>query len=497
MARSITSEAKVLTRHSLIYGLAPVLSGIVSFIMLPIYTRNLTPADYGVLELISITTTLLSFIVGVGIQAAVSRFYFDFQELSERRRVVSTAYIGYGSITLIFVAALLPFSHVLAKIILGSADMGLLFVVALFSLAFDIILQIGLSFLRVEQKSLLVTSMTIARTILALSLNIYFVVIAHKGVIGILLSTLITSSVFTILLGSYTLKQCGTRVNFPLLGKMIKFGLPLMPSDISAYLVHASAGYFLKSYADMSMTGLYSLGYKIGSMVNQFLTSPFMQIWGPRRYENFEDGDSEKIYARIFTYFVALNLFAGLGISLFSKEVIQIIADEAYWSAYKVVPIVSLAYVVFSFNYHFNVGIIMKKATKYIAYVNISNGILNLALNFIFIRKYSIWGAAGATLFCFIYKNALMYYFSNRLHKVHVEWRRLSTLFGVSILCYFLGMTAASDSLWVAIAVKSAACLAFPLLLYAFRFFTIEEIRKAGELLRLRRSSVGADDTSP
>ncbi|OGC91171.1 MAG: hypothetical protein A2W25_10300 [candidate division Zixibacteria bacterium RBG_16_53_22] len=493
MARSITSEAKVLTRHSLIYGMAPVLSGIVGFIMLPIYTRNLTPADYGVLELISITTTVLSYIVGVGIQAAVSRFYFDFQEIDERRRVVSTAYLGYGSITLVVVAALLPFSPLLARHILGSADMGLLFVVALISLALDIVMQIGFSFLRVEQKSLFVTTLAITRTTLALSLNIYFIIIAHKGVMGILLSTLITSLIFTAILTYYTLKKCGPGINLPLLGKMIRFGLPLMPSDISAYVVHASDRFFLKSYSDMSITGIYSLGYKIGTLVNQFITAPFMQIWGPRRYENFEDGDSEAIYARIFTYFIGLNLFAGLGISLFSKEAIRIIADESYWSAYKVVPIVSLAYVIFSFNYHFNVGIIMKKATKYIAYVNISNGALNLALNFIFIKRYGIWGAAGATLACFIYKNALMYFFSNRLHKIQIEWRRLGTLFAVSILCYFLGILVATGSMWSDIAVKGLVCLVFPLILYLFKFFTIDELRKAGRLLRPRPAAIRAD----
>jgi O-antigen/teichoic acid export membrane protein len=493
MAKSITSEARVLTRHSLIYGMAPVLSGIVGFIMLPIYTRNLTPADYGILELISITTTLISLVVGVGIQAAVSRFYFDFEAAPERRRVVSTAFLGYGSITALVVIALLPFSGLLAKLILGSADKSILFTVALISLALDILLQIGFSFLRVEQKSVFVTSLTITRTIMALSLNIYFVIVAQKGVLGILLSTLYTSLLFTIILSFYTLRACGTRVNFSLLMKMVKFGLPLMPSDISAYLVHASDRFFLKTYSDMSMTGIYSLGNRIGTMANQFITSPFLQIWGPRRYENFGDPDTERIYARLFTYFIAINLFVGLGISLVSKEVIRIMADEAFWSAYKVVPIVTLAYVIFSFNYHFNVGIIMKKATKYIAYVNISNGILNLILNFILIKRFNIWGAATTILICFIYKNSMMYYFSNRLHKVQIEWRRLATLFAVSILCYFAGIMVATGSMWADIAIKGLVCLVFPMVLYLFKFFTIDEIRKAREILRPKRPALGAE----
>jgi O-antigen/teichoic acid export membrane protein len=365
--------------------------------------------------------------------------------------------------------------------------------VALFSLALDILLQIGFSYLRVEQKSLLVSILAISRTALSLSLNIYFVVIADKGVMGIFLSTLITSLVYSLILGSLILKRCGAAVNFGLLKNMVKFGLPLMPSDISAYIVHASDRFFLKNYTDLTMTGLYSLGYRIGTLANQFVTAPFVQIWGPRRYENYGNPESERIYARIFTYFMGLILFVGLGISLFSKEALMIIAEETFWPAYKVVPIITLAYVIFSFNYHFNVGIIMKKATKYIAYVNVSNGLLNLLLNFILIKRFNIWGAASAILICFIYKNSMMYYFSNRLHKIVIEWRRLATLFAVSILCYFLGIMVATGSIWIDMAVKGLVCLAFPLVLYLFKFFSIDEMRKLKEIVRARTAAPKAD----
>jgi len=348
------------------------------------------------------------------------------------------------------------------------------------------LIQIAYAYLRAKQKSLLIMIMSTTRTTIALSLNIYFVVFAAMGVKGILLSTLIANSLYTIILSTYVFKTCGFKVQFDLLKEMLKFGLPLIPSNISAYLVHASDRYFLKSYADLSVTGLYSLGYKLGSLVSQFVTSPFIQIWSPRRFEYFGKENSEQIYARIFTYFTTLSLYVGLGISILAKETIQIIAAEPFWPAYKVVPVITLAYIIFSFHFHFNIGIMMKKATKYIAYVNIINGVLNLVLNFIFIKYYNIWGAAFATLFCFIFKVCLTYYYSNRFYKIVMEWKRIAILFAAAFILYFLGMQVDTSSVWLTAAIKGTIGLSYPFILYLMRFFADDEIKKFKTIIKSR-----------
>jgi len=202
--------------------------------------------------------------------------------------------------------------------------------------------------------------------------------------------------------------------------------------------------------------------------------------------EFFNQEGREQIFARIFTYFCTLSLFVGLMISLLAKEVIHFMAPPDFWDAYKVVSIIVLSYIIFSFHYHFNVGIMMKKATKYIAYVNVSNGILNVILNFIFIKRYTIWGAALATLFCFIVKVVLTYYYSNRIYKITMEWRRITTLFITAFAIYFSGFLVSTGSIWIDIIIKIAIGLSFPVVLYIIRFFTPDEIRRFKHILRTR-----------
>jgi len=487
MVKSVGSEVKLIARHSSIYGLANVLDRIVSFIMIPVYTRFLTPADYGILELIYMTTSVISLVVGLGIEEAVSRFYFDYKDEKERNKVVSTAFLGYGGMSVAITLLLLPFSGFMAKHILNSADLASYFIVALLTLCGDMIIPVAFTYFRIKQKSVAVMVFQVSKTLTAIGLNIYFVVFAGMGVYGILLASLISSVIFAVVMIAYVIRQTGISSDFKLLWHMIRFGAPLIPSNISGYIVHMSDRYFIKAYADLTLTGLYSLGYKFGALINQFVTSPFIQIWIPRRFEFFDRENSERIYARIFTYFSALSLFIGLLISVLSKDIVRIATAEPYWSAYKVVPIIVLSYIFFSFHYHFNIGILMKKATKYIAYINIANAVLNLILNFILIKRYNIWGAAYATLICFIFKAALTYYISNKFHKVHMEWRRVITLFVTAFIIYFLVIRIEIGSIWVDMAVKTLAACGYIAALFAIRFFTHDEIQKFKHVIRTRK----------
>ena len=487
MAESVAKEVKLVARHGSIYGLANLLDRMVSFIMIPIYTRFLTPADYGILELIYMTTNIILMVVGLGIQAAVGRFYFDYEDEKDRYRVVSTAFIGYGGLAITAIALLLPFSGIMAKYILNSTDLTSYFVVALITLGVGMVIPIGSTFLRVRLKSIQLTVFMFCKMLVTVGLNLYFLIVAGYGVYGILLASMIAEGIFAVIMSIYVIRQTGFRFDWDILRAMIKFGLPLIPTGIAAYAVHASDRYFIKEMASMSLTGLYSIGYKLGTLVGQFVTSPFVQVWNPRRFEHFNRGDAERIYSRIFTYFVTFSVFVGLQISILSKDAVQLLTTEPFWPAYKVVPIIALSSIIFAFHYHFQVGILMKKATKYIAYINISNGAINLVLNYILISRFDIWGAAYATLICFTYKAALTFYFSNRFYKILVEWRRVVTLFLVAAGIYFAAIQIEFGSVWINLPVKAATGCMYIVALYFSRFFTDDEIKKLKTIIKTRK----------
>ena len=482
MAVTLGSEVKTLSKHSAVYGLTNVLNRAVAFILLPLYTHYLSPADYGVMDLIYFTSTFIGMIIGVGIDQAISRFYFDSEDQSERNLVVSSAYIGFGVSSAFFIILFILGSRLISSLVFDTEQYTKLIIVSLMSLGFDIYISAGFTYLRVRQRSVNLMIVAIIRLTGQLSLNILFIAYYEMGVMGMLLSTLIINVGLAAYFIFSVMREVGFRFSMARVKEMAKFGLPLIPSNIMGYIVNVSDRYFLNHFHGLSETGLYSLGYRFGVLINTFVTSPFGQIWVPRRFENYTKPDSEFIFGRIFTYFCLCSFGIGLVISVVVKEIIQLMSDQAFWSAYQVVPVLVLTYIVASFQMHFDIGILYKKKTTTIMAINIATAIVNLLLNYLLIIPYGMWGAACSVLFSFGFKMFFLYRASNAIKKIHVEWKRLLKIVAVAFALYWpLQMI---DTGWAIlnVIVKTIGCLGFPVILYIMRFFEPEEITRVKEI---------------
>lgn len=485
MSGSVKKEATLLLKHSSIYAASNAISRLIGFIMIPVYTTYLSPNDYGVMELLALTTNLIRMVVGMGASSGIGRFYFDFEEQSDRNKVISSAYIGLGVIALPIAGLLMTLSGTFSELVLDDAGYRRVFMVAFASMGLGMMNEIGIAYYRTVQKSVVVTVISLIRLVADLSLNILFVVVLEWGVWGIFVATFISSLGVFLVQTPLVLKEVGYRFSLQVVKDLIKFGAPLIPSNIATYIVIASDRYFIKEFVSLSQTGIYSLGYRFGTVVNNFVISPFIQIWFPRRFEMFKQPDSEHIFARIFTYFCFALLYCGLVIAVPSREMIEIVADERYWEAYRIIPLLTLAHVIFSFFYHFNIGIMIEKKTKYFAYINGMNAVLNVGLNILLIPMYGIWGAAFSTLGSYIFRSVMCYYFSNRLHRIEVEWSRMFHLFGLALALFFALHYLDLGHRYSNLMLKLVGVLAFPLYLWVTRFFSDDEVRQGKELVRV------------
>ena len=213
----IAKEIKFLFTHSSIYGVGTIVSQLVAFIMLPVYTRFLTPKDYGILELINITTGIIGIVVTIGIARALSRFYYEFETLREQNKVVSTTYITYASIALCCILLLLNLTDFFSAIILDSKKYSYFFKINFINLALGGLIDIGLMYLRITKKPFVYISITITRLVMLLSLNILFIVFLRKGVLGIFYSTLITRILFSAIITVGILLRTNLRFSLSLI----------------------------------------------------------------------------------------------------------------------------------------------------------------------------------------------------------------------------------------------------------------------------------------
>jgi len=483
LSLNLLKESKLLAKHSAIYGFGSLLNQAAAFLLLPVYTRFLTPYDYGVKELVGLSTDIVSILLATAISAALFRFYFEYEDQKERNEVVSSAIITVGSIGLVAVTLLSLATKTMANLILDDADLYFFFMISFSSMWFNALNNIGYSYLRANQQSMKFIAFSFGKLLMAIALNIYLVCFVKLGVLGVLISNLITAIVQSFLLVVPLIFKIGLRFSKDKIIEMLKFGLPMIPAQLGGFLVHISDRFFIKGLVSIGDAGLYSLGYRFGALPSTFISTPFNQIWFPRRMELYKQEGSEELFGKIFTYFVFLMIFAGLGVSILTLDILKVVADQKFWSAYKIVPLIVIGTTIFTFHYHFNMGIYIHKKTKYLAYINFSNGILILILNYVLIKKYGIYGAAYATIIAFIYKVSLTYMVSSKYYKIHFEIRRILKIFTAAILIYSCAGLINVDSLAVDLLIKSALIIIFPFILYMFGFYNKDEKKKVTALI--------------
>ncbi|SPD75004.1 putative Polysaccharide biosynthesis protein [uncultured Desulfobacterium sp.] len=481
MSISVISESKLLAMHSLIYGLGNALNRVVALLLLPIYTRFLTPHDYGIKELVGLSTDVIGILLSTAISGAIYRFYFEYQDEKDRNEVISSAIITIGSFGLLTLTILSFATKTMARYILDSPELYYYFLISFASVWFNSLNDIGYNYLRANHQSLKYVVFSLVKLTSNIGMNIYFICFLKIGVLGILISTLITSILMFLVMNVPLSIKTGMRFSATKIKEMLRFGLPMIPGQFGAFLVNISDRFFIKGYCSVADAGLYSLGYRFGTLPANFISEPFNQVWQPRRFEIYKEDNSEKIFGKIFTYFLTFMLFAGLIIAMLTKDILMIISDSTFWQAYKIVPIIVLATIIFTFHYHLNMGILISKKTKYLAYINLSNGIFVLILNFLLIPKYGVFGATYATLFAFIYKIALTYHYSSKYYKIHFEFLRIGKTIIIAALIYCASLFIGHPVIYLSICLKVSLVLLYPVILLLLGFFTKEEKAKAAD----------------
>jgi O-antigen/teichoic acid export membrane protein len=450
--------------YALIYALGVILNRAVSFIMLPIYTRFLTTSDYGIIELLTMTVDVFAMIAGVGLTVAVFRFYYKYESQDQRNLVISTI-----TILLIFFylfASSIGFlsSPLLGKLILtGTQESTLYFRLIFMTFFFQAFVEIPLMYIRAQQRPVFFIIVNTGKLILQLSLNIYFVVILQLQVLGVLYSTLIANIISGSVLILYTFKTVGVRFSFILARLMVAFGLPFILSNLGDFILTFSDRYFLKTYADLSEVGIYSLGYKLGFVLWMLAVTPIFNIWDPQRFEIVEHKNLLEIHKRVFVFFNIVLISFGLSISLFSYDLFRIMSAPAFWKAYKFVPLIILAYIIQGWTAFGNFGIMKTGKTKYIAYGTIMGVIVIIPLSFILIPPLKGYGAGLATIIAFFVRFLVIYNYSQKYYHLEIPWLKALSVLFFAVVVYCASLIIQCDQIVYSIIINLLLFLIFSL----------------------------------
>jgi O-antigen/teichoic acid export membrane protein len=285
-----------LGRHSLIYGAGTVLRKALSFVMLPVYTRFLTPGDYGVMELIEMTLDVISIVAGAQIALGIFRYYHKATTDEERKQVVSTALIllivGYGVVGLGSFAC----APLLSRLVFRTAEYAPLVRIAALSVALQSMIVAPLAYVRVRERSHIFVTTNLAKLIIAVLGNLVFVVHYRMGVRGVLTSGLIANVIIAAALTGGMVREVGLRFSRAATRSLLRYGVPMIGTQLATFIATFGDRYFLQAASNVTAVGLYTLAYQFGFVLASLGYMPFEAVWEPARFEIAKRPDRDEYY---------------------------------------------------------------------------------------------------------------------------------------------------------------------------------------------------------
>lgn len=438
-------------KDSAIYGAARLLVQGISLFLIPVYTRVLSPAEYGMLDMLTVFASLVTLTVALEVSQGVARYFPDTESADDRIGYASTSlWFTLGAYT-VFAMVALPFASALSEWLLESDKHQSLVRVAVLSIWGNGLFYLVHNQLRWALQPKLYTVAGIAYSLVSLGMAVVLVLVFQLGVVGFFVGQLLGSMV-GVGMGLYFARHSYRwHFDYGKLREMLRFSVPLVPASVGVFVTLYIDRIAIKELMTLADVGVFGIGYRLAAMVGLLMVG-IQGALTPLVYTHYRRAETPGELARIFRYFMVLALLVCLGITMFSREILVVFSTPDYYAAAAIVPLLAAA-ILLSNMYIFAPGLDIAKRTGVSAGLRIMGAGLNTGLNFALIPLWGIWGAALATFLSALLIFAAYMVFSQRLYFVPHSWRPL----GLAVLAatgVFLVSTQVNIAAWADILVK-------------------------------------------
>jgi O-antigen/teichoic acid export membrane protein len=378
-----------------------VLRKAIPFALLPILTRYLSPAEYGLLSIFQVMIAFVEPFVGLRAHVNISRYFFA-------KSHAFLASLLFNLHVLLVVSSTVVTTVLAAYLVLGGPTLGIpdrwVYALPLIA-AMNMANEFNLTVLRNQHRAATFGAYEVGRTILDVGVTLLLVVVYQAGWEGRATGILVGSAVVGVV-GVVRLARAGFLVpslDGGQLRDVLRVSLPLVPHALGSAVITLSDRVFLERMLGPESVGIYSVGYQFGMIMTLFIIA-FNRSWSPWLFEMLanETPATRPRLARA-TYLYALVIF-GLAavLTAFAPLLVRVMATEPFRGAIAVVGWVAFGYafqglytMVFPYTVHAG-------KTSFVAVVTVGAAILNMLANYVLIGVNGTVGAAQATLIAYV-----------------------------------------------------------------------------------------------
>ncbi len=476
-----------LSKDTAVYGVSTIIGRFLAFLLFPIYTNVFSPDEFGIYTLVYAYLAFLNVVYIYGMDAAFMK-YTSIAEGEEKKKTFSTPYI-FVFVTAIFFSLVFYLSY---KPISASMNLDsqysylLLYVIGI--LFFDTLTLIPFNSLRLERKTQKFAIIKVINIVINLGLNLILILEFDYGIEAIFISNFVASIFSFVALLPDVLRKLKFQIDFQILKKMMKFGIPYLPAAFASIIVQIIDVPIVERLTSTATLGIYRANYKLGILMMLFVQM-FAFAWQPFFLENAKEKNAKEIFAKVLTIFLVSLSSIWIFLSLFIEDIVTIkimgrtILGEQFLSGLPIVPIILLAYLFNGLYMNFIAGIYIEEKTKYFPLITGLGALVNVLVNLTLIPKMGIMGAAWATLASYIVMAGGLFIVSQKFYRIDYEYKKIAKIFAlifISGITYYYLIT----NELLTFGIKIAIFIAFITSLFILKVVEKEEFIKVLSLFR-------------
>lgn len=423
---------KAFFKDSVIYALPSFISRGISLFLVPLYTRVLSPSDYGSLDLLTVFAGLINLTISLEVSQGLARFYVTEQDPDRKVFYASTAFWFTMVCYTFFALLMLLNSQSLSVLIMGQEGVERAFMIGIAYIWINGMFYLIQNQFRWELKSKQYSIISLLMFFATAIISVWLVYGLRLGIEGLLLG-LLFGTLFGFGMGLWFLRDTFRFCfNAAFLREMLAYSTPLMFSGVAVWISLYVDRIMIKHFLTIEEVGLYGIGYRLAS-ISSLIMVGFQGALTPLVYTYHRDVDTPRQLAQIFRLFLVFAMFVFLVLSLFAHDILHLLTTENFYDA-SVVIVYLVPALLLANMYIFAPGISIAKKTSYVIWINTLGALINVGLNYCLIPIYGIEGAGLATMFGYLSIFSIYMVLSQRLYTVPHEWRLITFYVCIAIV---------------------------------------------------------------
>ncbi len=412
-----------LGRQSGAYALASVVGPGTGLLLLPVYTRYLSPAEFGLIALLEVIALVLTAVLSLGMPAFVSFLFVDQRPSGERRRALGTLFVAVTAVNVVLAGIAWVVLDLTLSRLLPSVPFWPYVPLVIAATAFEPYWAMAGAMLQMQERAGHYSLLSTARILISVTLRLLLVVAWPLGVAGFMWANVLTAAAFALVSFMVVRQEIRPGFDATVVRQALAVGGPTVPNNLLSYGFRLMDRVVLERIGTLDQVGLYYLAMRIAEVM-RLAADVFVNAWRPVFFKEagraaFLERDVPEIIrlasVGLVSCFVALSLSAPV--------VVWIFMAPSYAGAAQFVPLLVAAMAVKGFYAFPYIAVWYRKKTMWVPALSAVTLAFAIVANFVLTAQLGVIGVAAALLLSYCCLAVLMVAVAQRLLPIKYPWR--------------------------------------------------------------------------